>query len=141
MSNIESKKPFFRQKGDHAGSPLLASIYHFIYFSSLRQQQYEIYRHFARMQYGKKHKNFLTQTNLTTMEKEKLQTLLTNFFYKDNLLRFQILIQSDGNTKVYNEYDDYGDYKTAYDHVQLQIIEKNQILFSLKKEPYYSKVA
>ena len=66
---------------------------------------------------------------------------MDNFWNHKILVLYQILIQSDGNTKVYNEYDDYGDYKTAYDHVQLQIIEKNQILFSLKKEPYYSKVA
>jgi hypothetical protein len=71
----------------------------------------------------------------------ELKLLMTNFFYKDNSLRIQILIQSESSTNIYGEFDDYVEYRNAYDIIQLEIIESQQIHYLETTKQYYAKVA
>ena len=45
----------------------------------------------------------------------EVENLITKFYYKNNHLCFQILIQCGlENMIAYKEYSDYAEYKTAY---------------------------
>lgn len=48
----------------------------------------------------------------------QVDNLITKFYYKDNHLCFQILLQCGfENMVAYNEYSDYSEYKTAYNEL------------------------
>jgi hypothetical protein len=79
------------------------------------------------------------------MKTIETKSLLTKFFYKNEHLYFQILVQSESNTDVYGEYDDYSDYKTSFDTLQrnltsgcgLKLVSDNY----MKAENRFAKVA
>ncbi len=52
------------------------------------------------------------------MKTIETKSLLTKFFYKNEHLFFQILVQGESKTDVYGEYDDYSDYKASFDTLQ-----------------------
>lgn len=56
----------------------------------------------------------------------ELKSLLTRFFYKEEQLHFQIMIQSEDNLEVYGEYTNYNEYKETFDVLQKDLNEKNQ---------------
>jgi hypothetical protein len=58
------------------------------------------------------------------MKTSEAQILLTQFFYKENHLHFQILLQSEEGTKKCGDFTDYNDYRKAYDQLQLQLTKK-----------------
>lgn len=74
-----------------------------------------------------------------------VKELITKFFYRDNNLCFQIMLDLEGKeTVIYKEYVDYTEYKKAFAELQ-QIRTKNQALIipnkSLKLEVEGMKVA
>ncbi len=53
--------------------------------------------------------------NFRTIHSSKIENLITKFYYKKNHLCFQILLNCEGNeTKLYKEFNDYAQYKAAY---------------------------
>ncbi len=52
---------------------------------------------------------------MNSIKGTQIKNLITKFYYNDNHLCFQILIQCENDkTIVYNEYTDYSVYKTEY---------------------------
>jgi len=46
---------------------------------------------------------------------QKIDDLITRFFYKEEQLYFRIMIKLNGGTMLsYNDYADYNEYKNAY---------------------------
>lgn len=46
---------------------------------------------------------------------QKIDDLITRFFYKEEQLYFRIMIKLNGGTMLpYNDYADYNEYKEAY---------------------------
>jgi len=46
---------------------------------------------------------------------QKIDDLITRFFYKEEQLYFRIMIKLNGGTMLpYNDYSDYNEYKNAY---------------------------
>ena len=46
---------------------------------------------------------------------QKIDDLVTRFFYKEEQLYFRIMIKLNGGTMLsYNDYADYNEYKKAY---------------------------
>ena len=79
------------------------------------------------------------------MKMDEAQDLLTRFFYRDNHLCFQILIQTESELMSYGEYNDYTVYKSAFEQIRqalsketkvIQLLEKNKTL-----ETPFAKVA
>lgn len=62
------------------------------------------------------------------MKTQKTQSLLTKFFYCGNHLHFQILIQTETDCVVYDEYSDYGAYKIAFDQIQQALSNETKIV-------------
>ena len=59
--------------------------------------------------------------------------LLTKFYYRDQQMRFQILlVHPDGSEQVYAEFSDYKIYKDSYGALAAQLKHSNSISF-LKK--------
>jgi hypothetical protein len=52
---------------------------------------------------------------------KEIRNLLTKFFYKNNHLHFQILVQKENSLEIFGEYDDYNQYKNAFDTLHLNI--------------------
>jgi hypothetical protein len=54
------------------------------------------------------------------METNEMKNLLTRFFYKNDYLFYQILIQdkSTSDTTMYGEYEDFDDYRKTFDSLQ-----------------------
>ena len=71
----------------------------------------------------------------------EIQSLLTQFFYKNECLHFQILIQTEHQTVIYGEYADYTSYKTTYDALQKQLMEQQPIDLASNKANSFAKVA
>ena len=66
--------------------------------------------------------------NKQVLHSSKINNLITKFYYKDNHLCFQILLNCDGNeTKVYKEYTDYAEYRDEYDRL-LQLKAKGDYI-------------
>jgi hypothetical protein len=61
------------------------------------------------------------------MKTSECKSLLTKFFYKNEHLYFQILIQGETTTNVYGEFDDYSDYKETFDRLQSNIFSRSPI--------------
>lgn len=56
--------------------------------------------------------------------------LITLFYYKNNHLRYQILIHLSGErTVVYGEYENYNEYKSQFEN--LQNLRKNNFKIQL----------
>ena len=57
------------------------------------------------------------------MKTNEMKSLLTKFFYRNEHLFFQILIQNEMSMDVYGEYDDYDEYRRIFDSLQNNFIE------------------
>ena len=79
------------------------------------------------------------------MKTHEAQSLLTKFFYNDNHLHFQILIQTENDLVLYGEYSDYGLYKTAFDMIKFKLNNATKIINLAEKnsinETAFAKVA
>ena len=79
------------------------------------------------------------------MNTKMAQSLLTKFFYQDNYLHFQILVQTEQQTQVAGEFTDYAEYRKAFDALQMRLMRSWEAVgFSekvLKPEPMFAKVA
>ena len=62
------------------------------------------------------------------MKKQETQCLLTKFFYRGNHLHFQILVQTETDWMVYDEYSDYGAYKSAFDQIQQALSTETKVI-------------
>ena len=68
------------------------------------------------------------------MHSSKIKNLITKFYYKDNHLCFQILLNYDNNeTKLYKEYNDYAQYKAEYNRL-LDVKASNEYVLVEDKE-------
>jgi hypothetical protein len=45
-------------------------------------------------------------------------SLLTKFFYRDNYLHFQILVQTANDTQICGEFTNYDEYRKSFDTLQ-----------------------
>jgi hypothetical protein len=79
------------------------------------------------------------------MKTIETKSLLTKFFYKNEHLYFQILVQSESNTDVYGEYDDYSDYKATFDMLQRNLTGNSALKLVadnyMKADNRFAKVA
>lgn len=73
----------------------------------------------------------------TTFSGNQVKNLITKFFYKDNHLCFQILLEVDKQDFVcFEEYVDYSKYKKAYDElITLKANNSPIIIKQLEYEP------
>jgi len=54
---------------------------------------------------------------------QKIDDLITRFFYKEEQLYFRIMVKINGGTLLpYNDYADYNEYKKAF----AQLVEKKR---------------
>jgi len=67
-------------------------------------------------------------TTTPTLNVSEIQNLVTKFYYKNNQLCFQILLQ-DKSDKItpFKEYTNYAEYKKAYNQLMDQKSDKNAI--------------
>ena len=79
------------------------------------------------------------------MKKSEFTILLTKFFYKNDHLYFQILLQNEENTDIFGEFDDYNEYRETFDRLQRNQSEKISLKVvsdrTLKSETSFAKVA
>jgi hypothetical protein len=79
------------------------------------------------------------------MKTSECKSLLTKFFYKNEHLYFQILVQGETTTNVYGEFDDYSDYKETFDRLQGNLSDTRPLKIVtdgfLKSETLFAKVA
>ncbi|MEO0043054.1 MAG: hypothetical protein RL329_2502 [Bacteroidota bacterium] len=79
------------------------------------------------------------------MENSKIQfaveKLLTKFFYKDNFLFFQILVENNRGTEVYAEYRDYSEYRAEYQKLHQQLAVEGKIKVMQNNIPAMARVA
>lgn len=61
------------------------------------------------------------------MNSYEIKSLLTKFFYRNDHLYFQIMIQGESSIEFYGEYTDYNEYKETFDILQKNLTEKNQL--------------
>ena len=54
------------------------------------------------------------------MSKET-KNLLTKFFYRDNYLHFQILMQSANEMQICGEFTNYDEYRKSFDALQTRL--------------------
>jgi len=60
---------------------------------------------------------------------QKIDDLITRFFYKEEQLYFRIMVKINGGTLLpFNDYADYNEYKKAY----AELVEKKRSNDSLK---------
>jgi hypothetical protein len=86
----------------------------------------------------------LNQSN-RKMKTDEAQGLLTRFFYRDNHLCFQILIQTESELISYGQYNDYSVYKSAFEQIRLTLSKETKVIKLLEKnktlETPFAKVA
>lgn len=79
------------------------------------------------------------------MRTNEIKSLLTKFYYNNEHLYFQILIQKENSMEVYGEYADYHEYKNTFDMLQKDIDEKKNVKIvtekSIKTQIPLAKVA
>ena len=89
--------------------------------------------------------NLINTKTLQNMKTTECKSLLTKFFYKNEHLYFQILIQGETTTNVYREFDDYSEYKETFDRLQCNLFSKSPLKLIperlLKSETRFAKVA
>jgi hypothetical protein len=76
----------------------------------------------------------------------EVKNLLTKFYYKNEHLYFQILIQGENSLDVYGEYMDYTEYKSAFDSLQNNFLKVNPMKLAIdpkikSEEVVFAKVA
>lgn len=63
----------------------------------------------------------------------EVKDLVTKFFYRENQLCFQIILQVDGGERIpYKEFSDYAEYKKAFTELQQQKGNSTMIKFPEK---------
>lgn len=65
---------------------------------------------------------------------EQIKELFTKFFYKENQLSYQIILQfgmKDAKGIVYNEYDDFSKYKKAIDKLYRAKLNNEEVSIPL----------
>lgn len=62
------------------------------------------------------------------MKTHETQCLLTKFFYRGNHLHFQILVQTETDWMIYDEYSDYAAYKAAFDQIQQALSTETKVI-------------
>ena len=71
--------------------------------------------------------------------------LLTKFYYKNDNLHFQILIQNGDEIEIHGEYLDYDEYKEVFDALQSKMNEKKPLKAAPQKikraESFFAKMA
>ena len=67
------------------------------------------------------------------MNTNKNQNLLTKFFYIGNNLHFQILVLTEIDWVIYDEYDDYNEYKKAFDDIQQALNVETKVVKMTEK--------
>jgi hypothetical protein len=70
-----------------------------------------------------------------------VEKLLTKFFYKDNFLFFQILVEKACGTEVYAEYRDYSEYRAEYQKLHQELATEGKIRVMQQNLPLMAKVA
>lgn len=79
------------------------------------------------------------------MKTFECKSLLTKFFYKNEHLYFQILIQDETTLNTYGEFDNYNDYKETFDRLHRNISERNALKIVperlLTTQIHFAKVA
>ncbi len=65
---------------------------------------------------------------MNTIHSSKIKNLITKFYYKDNHLCFQILLNCENDeTRLYKEYEDYDQYKMEYNKL-LEVKAANEFV-------------
>jgi hypothetical protein len=57
------------------------------------------------------------------MVSKETRSLLTKFFYRDNYLHFQILIQSANEMQICGEFTNYDEYRKSFDILQNRLTD------------------
>jgi hypothetical protein len=57
------------------------------------------------------------------MVSKETRSLLTKFFYRDNYLHFQILIQSANEMQICGEFTNYDEYRKSFDVLQNRLTD------------------
>ena len=57
------------------------------------------------------------------MVSKETNNLLTKFFYRDNYLHFQILVQTATDTQICGEFTNYDEYQKSFEHLQSRLSE------------------
>lgn len=50
-------------------------------------------------------------------------SLLTKFFYRDNYLHFQILVQTATDTQICGEFTNYDEYRKSFEALQSNLVD------------------
>lgn len=65
---------------------------------------------------------------MNTIHSSRIKNLITKFYYKNNHLCFQIILNCENNeSKLYNEYEDYNQYKAEYNRL-LDVKAANELV-------------
>ena len=68
------------------------------------------------------------------MVSKETNNLLTKFFYRDNYLHFQILVQTVNGTQICGEFTNYDEYLKSFEHLQARFNEfKGKTVGTTKK--------
>jgi hypothetical protein len=51
------------------------------------------------------------------------KSLLTKFFYRDNYLHFQILVQNANEVQICGEFTNYDEYRKSFDALQSRLTD------------------
>jgi hypothetical protein len=57
------------------------------------------------------------------MVSKETKSLLTKFFYRDNYLHFQILLQSANDMQICGEFTNYDEYRKSFDTLQSRLMD------------------
>ncbi len=57
------------------------------------------------------------------MVNKETNNLLTKFFYRDNYLHFQILVQTATDTQICGEFTNYDEYRKSFDTLQSNLVD------------------
>jgi hypothetical protein len=55
------------------------------------------------------------------MVSKETKSLLTKFFYRDNYLHFQILMQSANEMQICGEFTNYDEYRKSFDALEMRL--------------------
>ena len=67
------------------------------------------------------------------MNTNKTQNLLTKFFYLGNNLHFQILVLTEIDWVIYDEYDNYAEYLKAFNEIQNALVVETKVVKMTEK--------
>jgi hypothetical protein len=57
------------------------------------------------------------------MVSKETKSLLTKFFYRDNYLHFQILMQTTSDVQICGEFTNYDEYRKSFDALQTRLTD------------------